>query len=666
MSLLPIVKAWVWISALASLAGWTLSALGQLNRAGYAVFAGICVLGFWIYRREAVESETQAKANRPLRVRRRFSRFLPAAFLVLCGIVLLGGLLYPPTNHAGLTYRTPRVLQWLSEEGWFWIHTPSYRMNNRTCGFEWLSAPLLLFTKTDRLLFLLNFIPFILMPGQVFSVFTRLRVSPRVAWAWMWLLPTGYCFLLQAASIGNDTFPTVYILAAIEFALRARESRRWSDLALSVVAAAMVTGAKASNAPLLLGWLLVFLTAAWRIVPRLRLLPPSKRALWGLMAALTLIIALSASLLPTAYLNVKYCGDWTGLKLERAGMDMKSPIVGLWGNALLFALHNYVPPFFPPAKWWNTSALHVLPEAIVRPMSANFEDGYHLLWELPTEDWVGLGFGVTMLLTVSAIGAYILGSKVRMSPGRVAGHFPNALRWVVILSPWLALAIYCLKSGMVTGARIISPYYPLLALIILAHHGHFALVQKRWWRLLAACVVLIAVPVVAVAPARPLWPAKTILGGLAARNPDSRLVNRARQVYEVYAMRSDPLATVRSALPADLPAIGFLADGDDMDISLWRPFFSRKVHHILWSDSVETTRQRGITYAVLGGAYLKSLETEPRGPEPAEARPLLLAKWLKRHDAELLSTHIITLKVNEGPQPWFVVRVPRASAAPHD
>ena len=142
---------------------------------------------------------------------------------------------------------------------WFWIHTPDYRMNDRACGIEWLSAPLLLFTKSDRALFLLNFIPFLLLPGLIFSVFTRLGVRARVAWQWMWLLPTGYDFLLQAGSIANDTFPTVYALAAVDFAARAWQSRRAADLWHSILAAALLTGAKASNLPLLLPWaILIF------------------------------------------------------------------------------------------------------------------------------------------------------------------------------------------------------------------------------------------------------------------------------------------------------------------------------------------------------------------------------------------------------------------------
>src|ERR1019366_5706610 len=51
MSLLHLVKLWLWLSLLASLAGWTLSAIGQLNRAGYVVFFGIAAAIVLVCRR---------------------------------------------------------------------------------------------------------------------------------------------------------------------------------------------------------------------------------------------------------------------------------------------------------------------------------------------------------------------------------------------------------------------------------------------------------------------------------------------------------------------------------------------------------------------------------------------------------------------------------------
>ena len=225
------VKFWVIISALASLAGWTLSALGMLTKTGYAMFAVVVVLAVLLARKWISPAASTPVAGSELKkLRRRFGRFLPACFAVLAALVFISGLLYAPSDHTAMSYRLPRVLQWLSHGRWFWIHTPNYRMNDRACGIEWLSAPVLLFTKSDRALFLLNFIPFLLLPGLIFSVWTRLGVRPRAAWSWMWLVPTGYCFLLQAGGAANDAFPTVYALAMMEFALRAKGivSGQWS------------------------------------------------------------------------------------------------------------------------------------------------------------------------------------------------------------------------------------------------------------------------------------------------------------------------------------------------------------------------------------------------------------------------------------------------------
>ena len=55
MSFLPLVKLWLWISVLATVAGWTLSALGELNCAGYAIFFGLAaLLVLWFRRSHSV------------------------------------------------------------------------------------------------------------------------------------------------------------------------------------------------------------------------------------------------------------------------------------------------------------------------------------------------------------------------------------------------------------------------------------------------------------------------------------------------------------------------------------------------------------------------------------------------------------------------------------
>jgi hypothetical protein len=363
----PLVRLWIWISAFASLAGWALSAFGQLNRTGYIASFVVFTIFIFVRRRDLGFAPTN-NFSRVKKILCRFRRPLPIYFAALAFLIFLGGAIYPPDNYTGLTYRIGRVLQWLAHGGWFWIHTADYRMNDRACGMEWLSAPILLLTNSTRPLSLLNFLPFLLLPGLIFSVFTRLGVRACVARQWMWLLPTGYNFLLQAGSIANDTFPTVYALAAVDFALRAKKSESISDLLHSILAAALLVGAKASNLPLLLPW-------AIAIFPALPLLRKKIMA-----SAIVILLAAAASFLPTAILNLHYLHDWSGLSVEHAGMNMNNPAVGLWGNPLLLLINNFTPSFFPLAGWWNQHALELAPQFLAAPLEANFEQGFQALW----------------------------------------------------------------------------------------------------------------------------------------------------------------------------------------------------------------------------------------------------------------------------------------------
>jgi hypothetical protein len=629
MSFLPAVKIWIWVSVLASVAGWTLGAMGFLNRIGYAVF-GFVALFVLIQATATGAVKISSDPWRWWKFVRRFRRPFPLMFALLALLVFLGGVLYPPTNHTGLSYRVPRVLHWLAAEEWHWIYAPNLRMNTRACGIEWLSAPLLLFTKSDRGLFLLNFIPFLLLPGLTFSVFTRLGVRARVAWPWMWLLPTGYVFLLQAGSIGNDAYPVVYALAAMDFALRAWKSGRASDLWYSLLAIALLNGAKASNLPLTLPWLLL-------VFPLWRLL---REKLAG--TARVAMLALLVSFVPTALLNIQYTGGWSALHFERPGMDMGNPIVGVFGNAFLLLVNNLCPPVFPLAGWWNQNALQLLPGALVGPMDANFEQGYHFLWELPTEDWAGIGVGVTLLAIISALWA-LAGFRRRKTSSQPKPVIPPLILRLTLIAPWIALIAYGAKSGMVTPARLIAPYYPLLLPLLLVGPEQVALVEKRWWRLLAWAVFLMAFAILIVTPPRPLWPAKTILTKMIEARPEDRLLKRALATYNAYAVRTDPHAELRASLPADLKVVGFLGTHDDLDVSFWKPYGGRRVAQIGHRETAEQIRARKLEYAVVSGLHF-------------ELARLKFEDWLAGMRAEVVAETNLTISLSAGVQPWYVVR----------
>jgi hypothetical protein len=212
-----------------------------------------------------------------------------------------------------------------------------------------------------------------------------------------------------------------------------------------------------------------------------------------------------------------------------------------------------------------------------------------------------------------------------------------------LVSPWLSLLAYSMKSGMVTPARLISPYYPLLLPLLLVGARQAEIVRRRWWRAMVWGVLLLALPVLVLTPGRPLWPAQTILKKLLAVKPGQPSIARALAVYSVYDVRSDPLANVRALLPKELSVVGFMGTTDDIDISLWRPFGTRRVEHLLLSESRAQIRQRHIQYAVVSGALLLEEHTT-------------LAAWQERTGAELVATVIATTTVRLGPRPWHFVR----------
>jgi hypothetical protein len=398
----------------------------------------------------------------------------------------------------------------------------------------------------------------------------------------------------------------------------------------SILAVALLTGTKASNLPLLLPWTILIVM----LLPLLR-----RRPVPSLLVAL---LAALVSFLPCAVLNQLHCGDWLGTTIEVPHLEMHRPLVGILGNVFQLLTNNFVPPFFVLAGWWNQHAPLILPHAWVVTMESNFDSGYFWLGELPTEDWAGVGFGVSVLVAASVL------AGLRFGGARVDGwvakpDLPFLLRRCVMMAAWVALLAYCIKSGLVTAARLISPYYPLLLPLLIVGAGQGEVIHRRWWKALAGGAMVLAIAVLVCVPGRPLWPAQTILSKAVVAHPQQRLLVRAQKVYSVYAGRSDPLACVRVLLPSDIKMVGFMGTADDIDISFWWPYGVRRVEHILLTDSPTQIQQRGIQYVVVGGFNLKEHNTT-------------LDAWLQASGAELVATTNATLKVTEGLQPWYVVR----------
>ncbi len=499
----------------------------------------------------------------------------------------------------------------------------------RADGFEWVSAPLIAFTHTDRWLFLVNVISFLLLPGLVFSLFTRLGASKRVAWHWMWLFPTGYCFLLQAGSIGNDLFGAVFALAAVDFALRARESQQSRDLGLSILAVALLTGSKSSNLPLLLPWLVA-------IFPSLRLLRRN------LLPALAIgCIALLVSLFPQAVLNSKISGDWTGIKAERVASLQGQSLLNGPNNFVLLTIQNLAPPIFPFANQWNEAMQRIMPAGLRAKLEQAFEPGgaHWALGQMQVEEDAGLGFGVTLLL-LAGMGASLF--RKGGSPPRAHPIGRSLLPTMIVLSALAALLVFMIKSGMSTIARLVTPYYALLVPALLAGEGQARLVRTRWWRYSALSLFALAALLLFLSPARPLWPANSILAQIDIHGHP--LLARAKSVYSVYGQRADGFAAARELIPREVNVLGLIAS-DDPETSLWRPFGQRRVEHVVPADSIADLRARGVEYILANSAKFEALFQRP------------MEQWLTDMHAEILAKVSLALRATSGPSDWYLIKL---------
>lgn len=613
-------RVWLAYNAIAVTAGWILSGAGLLNRTAYAVLfaAGLAGAVLWFSRQSS-------RRVRPMVLCRRWRSWPALTFLLLVSAGVVGGCLYAPNNIDALAYRTPRVLHWLAEGRWHWIPAPYQRLNTRACGFEWATAPVFAILKSDRPLFLLNIAAYCLLPGFIFTILREVGVGGRAAVAWMWLFPTGYCFALQAGSIGNDLHGATLSAAAFAWALQARRHRDPVSAAWSCVAISLMTGAKSSNIPLLLPWAF----AVWPAIAPLLRRP--------LLAAVTASLALVTSLAPISILNQMHTGDWTGLKVEDAWIRPPGPLICAAHNAGLLATQNLLPPILPGAGAINATVERILPESWKLRVDAFAENGRaaYAVREIPGEEHAGLGFGVSWLLILTLVHGLRRGRKW-LTP---FAH--DRVLLVLVLLPWVALAPYLARSGITTAGRILAPYYPWLLPAILVLGSAGTAVRERWFHYGTRAASILVLALVVLIPSRPLWPARTILSLLRAAS-GSRAIERASTVYEVYARRADVLAPLRKWIPDNSPTIGFVTV-NDAEASLWKPYGHQRVRHLLISDRIEDLRSTGLRCVV---ANSDDFIVQFRRP---------VDEWVKDHGGRIVGRESIPVLAREPPREFVVI-----------
>ena len=628
---LRLARLYVLLSASCILSGWILSLLGSLSALGYgltlpAIFLGLLFLfpslpdgsrkGFFIHFR-------------------RYKKPLPALFAIIALLCLIGGLLHVPNNYDFLTYRLSRLLHWQEAGSWHWIETFNPRMNYSGPNAEWLLSPLLAFTQSDRFFFLTNWLAYLLMPACIFVVFRGMGVRAKSAWWGMWLVPMAYCFVAQAASVGNDFLGAAFFLFAIAFSIQARRTSSVSLLAISALSIAICTGIKASNLPLILPWLL-------SILPCFEMFRRASGKMF--------LVIVACSFVPMAALNFHHTGNWKGTSPEDKDLEAGSVSAGLIGNTLQAAVGALQPPILPTPTPINNQLEALIPASVQSFLAADFPRLQLRFVELPNEENAGLGLGIFGIVVLAFLFA-ILGRRGRKPIYRAnsltdygrKGDSPiglNLFGLMIYGGMIFSTGAYMALMGSESTARLLSPYYPVLAALPFGLIGMTRMLDEKVWRVVFFTLAASAIVLPLTTPSRPLFPIPQLANYFSL---PEKLTKRINLVYETYSKRSDALSAIREALPTDSTNIGLICSVDDTEVSLWRPFHGdRRIFHIKTQDMLKNV-----------DCVIVNIDSdEAIKPEQEKTRSELQDSryWIPSKPIT------ITSKVQSGPNRWVVYR----------
>lgn len=631
---MALATIWIILSAWLCAAGWLLSALHALNGVGYLAALAITILGAGLLKK----NWWPADGFRPPNWRglcRRFRRPAPLIFLAIVALALAAGLARQPENGDSNAYRIPRILHWLAQSGWHWIRTDDSRENIGGCGYEWLCAPLMLLNHSERWIFLPNLIAYCLLPGLLFCLFRRLSIAPRAAWWWSWLVATGWCYTLQAGTTENDGLSTDYVLAALVFALRARESQQFGDLAMAVLSAAVLTAIKPTNLPLLLPCL-VAVCPSWRLLCRRPVLSTALLALAALV-----------SFLPTAFLNWRYAGSWRGYVIT-PGVPLAGPAVwwqwgelaalpspfwGIIGNAFCLTVQNLLPPFFPWATAWNHAMAHFLGT----PLGSHFVafESFGKISRSVTQVSAGLGLSVASVIVAS-----LFFTRPARSPA-FAWARPG-LYTLLSWTPWLALLVFMAKVGTCQNERFLASYYPLLLLPMLRRSGMAGLVRRRWWQLLVLLVMSGTLAFMTFAYGRELVPSPVF-----ARLQASPWRPHFLQILDDYYRTRLSVEAYRAFAThhaAGESRVGYATICGGLEPGMWQPWGHGRVERILPGDTPESVRARGLQAIFIEDSALRSM-------------PETIQQWLQQFDATVVDQMAFTTDPGAPPSHLYFCRL---------
>jgi hypothetical protein len=317
---------------------------------------------------------------------------------------------------------------------------------------EFQFSLIFLFLKSDRLLFLTNFLPFLLFPSLIYMASRYVGASRRWSLIAMWLLPLGYSFALGAGGLQNDGISGLFTVASIVFAClgsRGYMKITWAS-AFSLIHICLLSAMKLSNGPLCVGlfvfWLWCSRTDLWQILRN------------KFFIGATSLIFATCSIAPVLVVNKIYEGSFSGDSNNRYKCKSEHFIAAPIVNTFYLLTDGLSPN--PFAGQMN----HLLNQSkdsnsLLSWLTSKQEYAKSLRFSsLPYEGAVGPGYPIIIAVPLCLLFT-ICGRKLKLNIGGM----------ILLVSNLLALIIYMLVMASPASARIASPYFPALIIGIFAY-----------------------------------------------------------------------------------------------------------------------------------------------------------------------------------------------------
>ena len=467
--------------------------------------------------------------------------------------------------------------------------------------------PILLTFPWDHLVFLPNWISLLFFPQLVFQVWRDWGVPSRIAWYWMWLLPAGFCYSLQACNSSNDILATFFALAAFALLRRGRKVPP-VDLLCSLLSIALATGVKLTMLPLAVPWAILAFSQV-RIFLR-----------WPKLTLVGAAWSALISFVPNVVANIVHVGDPSGLSLEPSVLRHAPYLDRFVGNLFIIFLNNVT---FPTLAYLTRFGALLKAFGVGQIVDREFETDTLYLYPYYSVEQEGLGIMVLLAGGMIFLFAFTRGYAAR-SWRRLT---ETRTRLLMHVAMWALFFFFMFVSTSAQPARLVSGYYPFVLTTFFVGSG-FVVGRRRF--LTKAFAVLALVGVIFCALFATDYP-------LIALGSDFSGQSRFEIAQEIYLNR---------VVPPSEKAIGLMRYWNEWESWAWKPYGSRQVYELPESPAPADLARDQIHYVIITQHFLT-------------ARSERIEDWVAAHRA-----HVVGQLLTKGyPMGYYIVQFDAANPA---